>query len=77
MIKNMIYFSNMCYGVYYYVVKFQLKTSPMHGEMKKINYSRGSLNQMGQFWGKMNQAIIQGVIQTLAIVEESNLDLRG
>ena len=37
----MIYFSNMCYGVYYYVVNFQLKTPPMHGEMKKTNYIRG------------------------------------
>ena len=33
----MIYFSNMCYGVYYCVVKFQLKTPPMRGEIKK-NY---------------------------------------
>ena len=40
MLKNMIYFYNMCYGVYY-VVKFQLKTPPMHGEMKKTNYSMG------------------------------------
>jgi len=37
----MIYFSNMCYGVYYHVVKFQLKTPPIHGEIKKINYVRG------------------------------------
>ena len=36
-----VFFSNMCYGVYYYVVKFQLKTPPMHGEMKKTNYIRG------------------------------------
>ena len=43
----MIYFSNMCYGVYYHVVKFQLKTPSRHGEMKKTNYSRGNLNQMG------------------------------
>ena len=35
MIKIMIYFSNMCYGAYYYAVKFQLKTPPMHGEIKK------------------------------------------
>ena len=39
--KIIIYFFNMCYGVYYHVVKFQLKTPPMHGEMKKTNYSRG------------------------------------
>ena len=32
--KNMIYFSNLCYGVYYYIVKFQLKTPTMHREMK-------------------------------------------
>ena len=43
----MIYFSNMCYGGYYHVVKFQLKTPPMHGEMKRTNYSKGNLNQMG------------------------------
>ena len=39
--KNMIYFSNMCYGVYYYVVKFQLKTPSMHEEIKNTNYIRG------------------------------------
>ena len=39
--KNMIYFSNMCYGEYYHVVKFKLKTPPIHGEMKKTNYSSG------------------------------------
>jgi len=39
----MIYFSNMCYGVYCYVVKFQLKTPPMHGEITV----GGNLNQMG------------------------------
>ena len=37
----MIYFYNMYYGVYYCVIKFQLKTTPMHGEMKKTNYIRG------------------------------------
>ena len=38
--KIMIYFSNMSYGVYYYVIKFQLKTPPMLGEMKRTNYIR-------------------------------------
>ena len=42
----MIYFSNIPYGVYYYIVKFQLKTPTMHGEMKMTNYIRGNLNQM-------------------------------
>ena len=37
----MIYFFNMRYGVYYYVVEFQLKTLPMHAEIKKTNYIRG------------------------------------
>jgi len=37
----MIYFSNMYYDVYYHLVKFKLKTPPMHREMKKINYVRG------------------------------------
>jgi len=31
----------MCYDVYYHLVKFQLKTPPMHEERKMINYSRG------------------------------------
>ena len=44
--KNYDLFFNMCNGVYYLVVKFQLKTPPIHGEIKKTNYSRGNLNQM-------------------------------
>ena len=39
--KIMMYFSNMCYDVYYHVVKFQLKTLPMIGENKKTNCIRG------------------------------------
>ena len=39
--KIMIYFYNMCYDVYYHLVKFQLKTPPMYGEMKKVNCIRG------------------------------------
>ena len=42
----MIYFSNMCYCVYYYIVKFQLKTPTMHGEMKKQITVGGNLSQM-------------------------------
>ena len=41
MLKNYDFFSNMGYGVHYYVVKFRLKTLPVHGEMKKTNYIRG------------------------------------
>ena len=42
MIKNYdVFFSNMRYGVYYYLVKFQLKTSPMHREIKKTIFIRG------------------------------------
>ena len=37
----MIYFNNMCYGAYYYVVKFQLKIPPMQEVMKKTNYIWG------------------------------------
>ena len=44
MIKNIIYFSNIHYGVYYYLVKFQFKTLPMYGEKKKKNYIRDNLN---------------------------------
>ena len=69
-----MYFSKMCYHVYYHLVKFQLKTPPIHKEMKKTNCIRVNLNQSAQFGGKMNQTIVQGVIQTLAIVQRSNLD---
>ena len=37
MIKNY----NMLYGMYYYVVQFQLKTPPMNGEIRNTNYIRG------------------------------------
>ena len=33
--KLWLFFSNICYGVYYYLVKFQLKTPPMYGEIIK------------------------------------------
>ena len=46
MIKHYdVFFYNMCYDVYYYFIKFQLKTPPMHGEIKKTNCIRGNLNQ--------------------------------
>ena len=38
--KNMMYFYKMCYDMYYHLIKFQLKTSPLHGKMKKTNYIR-------------------------------------
>ena len=38
MIKSFVVFF---YDVYYHLVKFQLKTPPMHKEMKKINYVKG------------------------------------
>ena len=38
--KIKIYFSNMCYVVYYYFVEFQLKTPSMYGKMKKTNFIR-------------------------------------
>ena len=37
--KNYDIFFTMHYDVYYYLVKFQLQTLHMHGEMKK-NYIR-------------------------------------
>jgi len=36
-----MYFFKMCYDLYYHFVKFQLKTPPMHGDMKKINCIKG------------------------------------
>jgi len=52
-------FSNMRYGVYYYTIKFQLKTSPMRGEIKKINYIRGVIwTKWYSLGGKMNQTIV-------------------
>jgi len=42
----MMYFSNMCYDVYYHLVKCQLKTSHMYGEIKKRQIIlEGNLNQ--------------------------------
>ena len=40
-----MYFSNMYYDVYYHLVKSQLKTLPMHGEMKRANCITRNLNQ--------------------------------
>ena len=45
MIKNYDIFFNMRYSVYYYFVKFQLKTPLMHGETNKTNLLGDNLNQ--------------------------------
>ena len=60
MLKNYDFFSNMGYGVHYYVVKFQLKTLPVHGEMKKTNYIRGLFepNCIFSLGGEINQIIV-------------------
>jgi hypothetical protein len=34
----MMYFLNMPYAASYNFAKFKLKSPPMHGEIKKINY---------------------------------------
>jgi hypothetical protein len=39
--KIIIIFSNMRYSMYCYVVKFQLKTLPMNGEIRNTNYIMG------------------------------------
>ena len=41
----MIYFFNMFYDVYNQLVKFQFKTPPMHGEIKKQIVLGGNLNR--------------------------------
>ena len=46
MIKIMMYFFDMRYGVYYYPVKFQFKTPPMHEERKRQIILGVNLNQM-------------------------------
>jgi len=51
MVIIVVCFSNMCYDVYYHLVKFQLKTLHMHGEMKKKNCIRGSFEAKGIVWG--------------------------
>ena len=43
--KIMMYFSKMFYDVYYHLVKFQLKTPPMHGEINRQIVLGGNLNQ--------------------------------
>ena len=46
MIKHYdVFFYNMCYDVYYYLIKFQLKTLPMHGERKGQIVLDDNLNQ--------------------------------
>ena len=39
--KFMMYFSKMCYDLYYHLIKVQFKTLPMHEEIKKINCITG------------------------------------
>ena len=64
----------MCYGVYYYIMKFQLKTPTMHGEMKKQITVGVIWAKWYSLGAKMNQTIVYRVIQTLATVERSNLN---
>ena len=45
----------MCYDVYYHRLKFQLKTPPMYGEIKKDKLYWDNLNQKCSLKGKMNQ----------------------
>ena len=42
-----MFFSKMCYDVYYHLIKLQFKTPSMHREIKIINCIRV------QFWGKI------------------------
>ena len=57
--KIMIYFSNMCYDAYYHLVKFQLKTPPIHGEMKKDKLCKGVIwTKKHNLGGKINQTIV-------------------
>ena len=39
--KYDVFFLTWGYDVYYHIVKFQLKTLSIHGEMKKTNFIRG------------------------------------
>ena len=60
MIKKYDIFLNMCYDVYYHLVKFQLKTPPMHVEMKKSKRQLyyDVIWTKGHSLGKMNQTIV-------------------
>ena len=50
--EKLCIFSNpLNYDVYYHLVKFQLKTPPMHGEMKKTNCIRGQFERKPIVWG--------------------------
>ena len=42
-----MHFYKMFYDLYYHIVNFQLKTPPMHGEIKKTNYIRGYFEPNG------------------------------
>ena len=48
----------MYYDAYYHFVKFQLKTSPIRGEMRKTNFIRGNLNQKYNLKDKMKKTIV-------------------
>ena len=40
-----MHFYKMFYDLYYHILNFQLKTPPMHGEIKKQIVLGGNLNQ--------------------------------
>ena len=40
-----MHFYKMFYDLYYHIVNFQLKTPPMHGEIKNQIVLGGNLNQ--------------------------------
>ena len=54
------------------LIKFEIEIQLMYGEAKKTNWIKQT--KLYILEGKLNQIIVQRVIQTLAIVQESNLD---
>ena len=62
-------------NVHYHHAKFEIKIQLVCGETKKTNCIMGQneLNGIVQ-GGKLDKVIVQGVIRTLAIVDENNLD---
>ena len=61
--------------VHYYLAKFEIKIQLVYGVTKKEKLYYGvKWTKWHSLEGKLNQVIVYGVIQTLAIVKGSNLN---
>ena len=66
--KNYSNFFKMHCDVHYYSAKVQIKIQLMYGEKNEKLYYRVKWTKLYSLGGKLNQVVVQEVIQTLAIV---------